>query len=148
MENSKIECGECRSGVVERIEGIQIWVRVNKSQCGTCSIAGQCLAAMDGGTDLIQTRAVVLVEVGQQVSLGTLAKSEIKIACTLYLLPAICLILGAALGQEVADLAGIDPTLPSAAMALGGAGLAWFPAWLLARRKDDFPVIIEVVQED
>jgi positive regulator of sigma E activity len=133
---------ECRLGTVVAAGDGLARVRVNKLSCAGCEIAGACLASMDGGEDVVVARDPLGVSIGDRVEIGIGPASEVKIACTLYLVPAICLILGVAAGGWGAGHLGLDPTLGSLLFGLLLAALSLWPARRYARRAGVVPVVL------
>ncbi|MFH1531208.1 MAG: SoxR reducing system RseC family protein [Pseudomonadota bacterium] len=134
--------GECRLGTVVSAEDGFARVQVQKVSCAGCEIAGACLASMDGGQDYVVARDPIGVAPGDRVEIGISAASEVKIACTLYLVPAICLTLGVAAGGWGAGQLGLDPTTGSLLIGLLSAALSLVPARRYARRIGVVPVVL------
>lgn len=133
---------ECRMGTVLSTGNGLARVTVSKIACAGCGVAGACLASMDGGQDEVVARDPLGVSVGDCVEIGITPAAEIKIAFTLYLVPAICLILGVAAGGWGAARAGLEPTLGSLVTGVLFSGLSLWPARRLARRFGVVPVIL------
>lgn len=133
---------DCRLGTVVAAEDGVAHVRINKLSCAGCEIAGACLASMDGGEDVVLARDPLGVGIGDRVEIGIGPVSEVKIACTLYLVPAICLILGVAAGGWGAGHLDLDPTIGSLLIGLLSAALSLWPARRYARRVGVVPVVL------
>ena len=133
---------DCRLGTVVSIEGGSARVRVNKVSCDGCEIAGACLTSMEGGQDDVVAKDPLGVSPGDRVEIGIAPASEVIIACTLYLVPAICLILGVAAGGWGAGRLDLDPTLGSLLVGLLSAALSLWPARRYARRAGVVPVVL------
>jgi len=132
----------CRVGTVVSAEAGSALVRVGKVSCAGCEIAGACLASMDGGVDDVTARDPLGVSPGDRVEIGIAPASEVIIACTLYLVPAICLIMGVAAGGWGAAWLGLDSTIGSLVLGLLSAALSLWPARRYAGRAGVVPVIL------
>lgn len=118
------------NGIVERLEGDLALVRTERrSTCGGCRASGSC------GTSLLDRmlgrRAVLLraenragANAGDQVVVGVDESTLLRAAVLAYLLPMLALIVGAVLGQTLADLTGLASQLPALAGAAGAFALA------------------------
>jgi len=133
---------ECRMGTVVSSGDGAARVLVGKLSCGGCGIAGACLASMDGGDDLVDARDPLGVSPGDLVVIGITPASEVKIACALYLFPAICLILGVATGGWGLGRLGLESTLGSLAVGLLFVALSLWPARRYARWAGVVPVVL------
>ena len=133
---------ECRVGTVVSSGDGTALVRVGKLSCGGCGISGACLASMDGGDDVVDARDPLGVSPGDRVEIGIAPASEVRIACSLYLFPALCLILGVATGGWGAGRIGLSSTLGSLGVGLLFAALSLWPARRYARRVGVVPVVL------
>lgn len=133
---------DCRFGTVVSTDEGTARVRVSKVSCAGCEIAGACLASMDSGEDVVIARDPLGVSAGDRVEIGIAPASEVQIACTLYLVPAICLIFGVAVGGWIGGLTDLDPTIASLLIGLFAAALSLWPARRFARRAGVVPVVL------
>jgi len=118
------------------------WVQVEcrrKSACGHCHQQESCgvgslAKSMPGRPQLRELARVAEVRVGQQVRIGIPEKSLLKSALLVYMLPLLCLLLGALAGKWLSAVWHIAEELPEILGALLGGGLGFLLAKLGARQ--------------
>jgi sigma-E factor negative regulatory protein RseC len=100
--------------------------------CDGCSSHGTC-KALGGGKEMeVEALNTALARPGDQVLLTLKDQSLLKLSFLVYMFPVLALILGAALGQKVADFFSIDSEMSSF-----GLGTLFFAlAFVLVRIKD------------
>ena len=118
--------------------------------CGSCEVKGAC-QALGGQTqdlELIMANNVA-AEVGDIVQLTMAETAIVKASAILYLIPAVCLMLGAAAGYHIAENIGWSPDPVSAAGSLAGllAGLiiSWVISKQVAGKKAFMPRLTAVI---
>lgn len=113
------------AGIVSAaFEDGRIEVRIRRAEaCGSCEARGACGMLGGGAEDITLTVENTLgAEVGDEVLLGLSEVAVIKASATVYLIPAINLILGGLIGVGVADFLRADKD--AAALLGAAAGLA------------------------
>jgi sigma-E factor negative regulatory protein RseC len=137
-------------GIVIKTNSRAAWVKTVKSgNCAGCSARGSCHAM--GGEDEMAVKAIneAGARVGDQIVLSIKTSSLLKATFLLYVFPILLLIIGAAVGQEMAPKFDFNPSGLSAIM-----GLTFFFAALLiikttanklARKNEYRPKIIKIL---
>jgi sigma-E factor negative regulatory protein RseC len=137
-------------GIVIKTNSRAAWVKTVKSgNCAGCSARGSCHAM--GGEDEMAVKAIneAGARVGDQIVLSIKTSSLLKATFLLYVFPILLLIIGAAVGQEMAPKFDFNPSGLSAIM-----GFTFFFAALLiikttanklARKNEYRPKIIKIL---
>ena len=137
-------------GIVIKTDSRTAWVKTVKSgNCAGCSARGSCHAL--GGDDKMEVRAIneAGAKVGDRIVLSFKTSSLLKATFLLYVFPILLLIMGAAVGQEVAPTLNFNPSGLSAIM-----GFTFFFASLLiiktsanrlAKKNEYRPKITKVI---
>ncbi len=114
-------------GIVIKTDSRSAWVKTVKSgNCAGCTARGSCHTM--GGDDKMEVRAIneVGAKVGDRIVLSFKTSSLLKASFLLYVFPILLLIVGAAIGQEMAPRFDFNPSGLSAIM-----GFAFFFVALL-----------------
>lgn len=91
------------------------WVKTSRSsECQSCSAHGSCEGAKEHEVEVMNP---VGARQGDSVIIAIQTGSMIKLSALLYLFPVFCMILGAALGSQLAPDYGVDESALSAFMA-------------------------------
>ncbi|WP_432463572.1 SoxR reducing system RseC family protein [Agarivorans sp. QJM3NY_33] len=90
--------------VVALEQGYAVVECVSKSACGSCGSAEHCgnssiAKAFPHRVHRLSVKLTEEVQVGEQIDLGLNAKNMLTSALLIYLVPLLCLIVGAGLGQ-------------------------------------------------
>jgi len=137
-------------GIVIKADSRAAWVKTVKSgSCAGCSARGSCHAM--GGDDEMEVKAIneAGARVGDRIVLSFKTSSLLKATFLLYVFPILLLIIGAAVGQEMAAKFDFNPSGFSAIM-----GFTFFFAALLiikitanklARKNEYRPKIIKII---
>jgi len=137
-------------GIVIKTDSRAAWVKTVKSgNCAGCSARGSCHAP--GGDDEMEVKVIneAGAKVGDRIVLSFKTSSLLKATFLLYVFPILLLIIGAAVGQEIAPKFDFNPSGLSAIM-----GFAFFFAALLiikatanklARKNEYRPKIIKIL---
>ena len=137
-------------GIVVKTHSNTAWVKTVKSgNCAGCSARGSCNAM--GGDNEMEVKAIneAGAKLGDRIVLSFKTSSLLKASFLLYVFPILLLILGAALGQEIAAQFDLNPSGFSAIM-----GFAFFFAALLiikttanklAQKNDYRPKITKIL---
>jgi sigma-E factor negative regulatory protein RseC len=115
-------------GVILRTDsGGSAWVKtVRSNACEGCSAQGSC-HAMSGGQDMeVKALNVAGARVGDRIVLSFETPALLKATFLIYVFPIILLIVGAALGQMLAPIIGLNPSALSILL-----GFAFFFAALI-----------------
>ncbi len=147
--NQKTPSESCRSGRVLETQGGRVLVRVEPSTaCSGCALGGACGGRSKKTTETLWARDPIGALPGQRVELSVEPRREVEIACLLYLLPAISLVLGAALGQFAAGWLGLAPEYLAPVLALVCAASSLLLGRAYAARKGDLVIVAAVMRED
>lgn len=114
-------------GIVIKTDSKAAWVKTVKSgDCAGCSAKGSCHAS--GGDAEMEVKAIneAGAKVGDRIVLSFKTSSLLKASFLLYVFPILLLIVGAAIGQEMAPKFDFNPSGFSAIM-----GFSFFFASLL-----------------
>jgi len=138
-------------GIVIRTESRAAWVKTVKSgSCKGCSARGSCHSLGSSNQMEVKALNVAGAKVGDQIVLNLETSSLLKVTFLLYVFPILLLIMGAAVGQEIASLIGFNPSGLSAIL-----GFSFFFAALLiikikanklAKRNAYRPKIIKILK--
>ena len=140
-------------GIVIKTDSRAAWVKTVKSgNCAGCSARGSCHTM--GGEDEMAVKAIneAGARVGDQIVLSFKTSSLLKATFLLYVFPILLLIIGAAVGQELAPNFDFNPSGFSAIM-----GFTFFFAALLiikttanklARKNEYRPKIIKILNSN
>ncbi|MGD8290132.1 MAG: SoxR reducing system RseC family protein [Desulfobacterales bacterium] len=137
-------------GIVIKTDSGAAWVKTVKSgNCAGCSARGSCHSM--GGNDQMEVKAIneVGAKVGDRIILSFETSSLLKASFLLYVFPILLLIVGAAIGQEIAPRFDFNPSGLSAIM-----GFSFFFAALLiikttadklAKKNEYRPKVIKIL---
>jgi sigma-E factor negative regulatory protein RseC len=119
-------------GVVIKADAQTAWIKTTKTgACSECSAKSSC-HTMGGGKDM-EVKAIndIGAVIGDRVVIGFETSSLLKASFLIYIFPVLGLIVGAAVGQEMAPMIGLNGAAASPL-----AGLLFFSlAFLIIRRK-------------
>ena len=118
-------------GIVVRTDSQAAWVKtVKSSSCKGCTARGSCHSL--GSNDEMEVKAlnVVGAKVGDQIVLNLETSSLLKVTFLLYVFPILLLIVGAAIGQEIAPVFEVNPSGLSVIL-----GFSFFFAAILIIKK-------------
>jgi sigma-E factor negative regulatory protein RseC len=137
-------------GIVIKIDSRTAWVKTFKSgNCAGCSARGSCNTM--GGDNEMEVKAIneAGAKLGDRIVLSFKTSSLLKASFLLYVFPILLLIVGAAIGQEIAPKFDFNPSGFSAIM-----GFTFFFVALLiikttanklAKKNDYRPKIIKIL---
>ena len=111
------------------------WVKTTSSSaCESCSSKHACHA--EGGGKEMEVEAINTADarVGDRIVLNIKTASLVKATFLLYVFPILAMIAGAALGQVVASMRGVDPSGLSALTGFLFFGLAFIVIRITGRR--------------
>ncbi len=147
--NEKKPIESCRSGRVLERRGGRVLVRVEPSTaCSGCALGGACGGRSGKVPETLWAKDPLGALPGQRVELAVEPRREVEIACLLYLLPAISLVLGAALGQLAGAWLGLAPEYLAPVLALVCAATSLLLGRAYAARKGDLVIVAAVMRED
>ena len=120
-------------GMVKRTMGNKAWVVTKRSEmCEACASHGAC-KTLGGGKEMeVEAINEAQARPGDLVLLTLEDQSLVKLSFLVYLFPILALIAGAALGQKLAPILGINLDLSSFGLGITFFGLAF----VLVRIKD------------
>ena len=145
------ECHET-AAVTKILSDNRVQVVVQRSEaCGACSAKGAC-QALGGQTKdfFLELDNPLGAHEGDTVRLTISESAVIKASAILYLLPALCLIGFALLGNAMSSRLSVSSDGGAVIGALAGLGIGFFATWAMARRAEKdrriVPVITSVVK--
>ncbi len=129
------EVGEVRPG--------QALVQTQRGAgCERCRARGGC-SHLGGGRDARGWVAGPLgVRVGDRVVVAVPEGTALRASVLVYLVPALCLMLGAFLGDRLAPVWGVPRDLGAAGLGLGGMVLAFLGVRLFGGRRIPGPTVV------
>lgn len=136
-------------GIVVRTGAGTAWVRTQKSSaCEGCSAQGSCTAV---GDDMeVEALNSAGARVGDRIVVTFATSPLLKATFLIYVMPIICLLVGAAAGLRLAPVLGVGPSAASAATGFlfffAAAFVVKAQANRLARRDDYRPRITRVLR--
>ena len=105
-------------GTIVELKGRQLAVVLcqKQSACKHCPSSGACQIGDDGKSMLVESFNQIGADVGDKVKVVTSTKHFLQSSFMLYIVPVIGLLIGAIVGQAIADNTdiGIDPPLLAA----------------------------------
>ena len=120
------------NGIVEKISKGKALVRIQKSSaCAGCTARDSCEVTADKQV-LIEVSNSVNAEPGNLVEISIPAGTLLKLSLIIYMIPVICLIIGAFAGGIWAQSSGTESSLG----AISGAAIAIAASFLVIRRLD------------
>jgi sigma-E factor negative regulatory protein RseC len=137
-------------GIVIKTSSSAAWVKTIKTgACKGCSARGACHSV--GNSDQMEVKAIneAGAKVGDRIVLLFETASLLKATFLLYVFPILLLIIGAAIGQEMAPHIGFNPSGLSAL-----TGFSFFVAAVMiiktrankmARKKEYHPKIVKII---
>ncbi|MBM4356001.1 MAG: SoxR reducing system RseC family protein [Deltaproteobacteria bacterium] len=140
----------CMAGVVVAQTGGVVTVRVEREGCDHCAEHQRCsMAAARPENALLEARNVAGARIGQRVMVAQSAGLHVRNACFLFVIPSICALIGAGVGQEwLAARLEADAVVVAAVGGLVALALGFIPAILASRRIDSLPLATEIIGEE
>ena len=132
--------------------GDRVQVTVERAEaCGRCEARGACKVLGGEKKDLVlEVDNAVGAGVGDRVRLSIEEAAVVTASTVLYLVPALGIILGAAVGYLLAGRLGTGPDDTAVIGALAGLVLGLLASWLIGRRLSRgtrfVPVLTEVTE--
>jgi sigma-E factor negative regulatory protein RseC len=137
--------------VARLVDARQAIVTATRSEaCSTCSSRGMC-TSLGGEVTTTEVQAIndIGARPGDRVSVGLAGSSIVRAAGLLYFFPAIALIGGALIGQQISAGRGANPDAGAALGAACALGLSLVLVALvgrkLARRREFIPRITAIL---
>jgi len=137
-------------GIVIKIDSGEAWVKtVRSGNCAGCSARGSCHSM--GADDQVEVKAIneADAKVGDRIVLSFKASSLLKATFLLYVFPILLLIIGAAVGQEMAATFDFNPSGFSAILGFvfffGALLIIKTTANKLARKTEYRPKVIKIL---
>ncbi|PLX98462.1 MAG: hypothetical protein C0623_12370 [Desulfuromonas sp.] len=120
------------------------------SFCENCAAEGVCHVGEDNSSKAVEVHNRLNAGIGDRVRIATTTRSFLQSSFLLYIVPLVCLVVGAIAGQLLAEnlISGSDPDLLAAI-----SGTTFMTASFIALRfasryltKEEYmPVIVEIV---
>ncbi len=134
--------------VTELGAGATAWVKTTRSSaCKACSAANTCRTVGDHRVVEAENRAQA--QVGDHIVLDFQSAALLKATFLIYLLPILCLLVGAALGQILGLNLGLNPSVSSAIVGGGffvaALGYMKLTADRMARKSAYKPKITRII---
>ncbi len=122
------------NGIITRVNSTMAWVKTNRSgACESCSTKDSCGTA-NSQKDLIFTvKNTLNVKEGDHVVVGLETRPMLYLTFLLYVFPIILLIIGAVIGNSLAQTVQMNPSILSMLVGFSFFGLAFF----FIRKKHD-----------
>ena len=119
-------------GIVFKTDATTAWIKTTKTgACESCSARGSC-HTMGGGKEMeVQAVNVAGADIGDRVVIGFQTRSLLKASFLLYVFPILGLIAGAAIGNGVGPVIGLNASATSPTVGF----LFFFLAFLFVRQK-------------
>ena len=109
-------------GTIVELKGKQIAVVLcrRQSACDHCPSSGACQLGSDGEAMLVEAFNGIGAQISDRVRVVTQTKHFLQSSFVLYIVPIIGLLIGAFLGQAIAEMTsvGLDPSLLSAILGI------------------------------
>ena len=137
-------------GIVVKTEAGAAWVKTIKSgACEGCSARGSCHSMSDRGEMEVKAINEAGARVGDRIILSFETSSLLKASFLIYVFPILLLILGAAIGQEMAPYLNFDPSGFSAVIGfsffIAAVLIMKFKANSLSKKNEYRPKVIKVL---
>lgn len=132
IESSAIrEDLECRTGVVEAVEGEQITVRiVREKSCNACASKAQC-GALFGTDTTLQITADPVFEKGDTVEIGLNPSAILSASTLFFVLPVVLFLIGVVGGYSMSPLLSMDRQWTGFIGGVVLMGLGFLGVWLM-----------------
>jgi len=138
-------------GTIVELKGKQVAVVLcrRNSACDHCPSSGACQMGDDSESMLVEAFNQIGAEVSDRVKVVTSTKHFLQSSFMLYIVPVIGLLIGAFIGQAIAELTdiGIDPSLLSAILGvafMAGTFLIIKLSTQVLKREIFMPRIVEI----
>lgn len=137
-------------GIVVKTEAGAAWVKTIKSgSCEGCSARGSCHSLSDRGEMEVEAINEAGANVGDRIILSFETSSLLKATFLIYVFPILLLILGAAIGQEMAPYLNFNPSGFSAVIGFSfftaAVLVVKFKANNLSKKNEYRPKVIKVL---
>lgn len=137
-------------GIVTRLEAETAWVKTSRtSACKACTSRKSCQMAENGQEMEVPARNDANAKVGDRILLCVESSALLKISFLLYIFPVLLMLLGAVMGEKIAPLFGVDPSLFSALLGFSSFGAAFVLIRLthvrMARKECYRPRIVRIL---
>jgi sigma-E factor negative regulatory protein RseC len=122
-------------GIVTQASDAMAWIKTNRTAtCQGCTAKDSCGTMHRGQEMMVEVPNTIGVQPGDYVVIGIETKPVMLLTFLVYVVPIICLVTGALLGDAVAPLIRINPSF--LAMVLGFS--AFGAAFVVLHKKSDF----------
>ena len=138
-------------GIVIKIDSATAWVKTTKTHaCKACAARSSC-NVMGGGKEMeVEAINYAGAKVGEKVVLSFETSPLLKAIFLIYMLPILIMIAGAFIGQKMAPLVNLNPSILSAIIAFLFFGLTMIfvrsMANKLAKRDEYRPKVIKIIK--
>ena len=152
MKRSKVYMNESEGIVKEVRDKKALVITDRQTMCSQCMARGYCEMLGGGKEMLSETINPIGAKVGDMVRIGIPAGIVTKASMVVYMIPAIGLVGGAALGNYFGKLYGTDLNLSTLIGSLAGIGVSMIFVRLLSNtlsKKPSYqPEIIKIINPD
>ncbi|MFH2093556.1 MAG: SoxR reducing system RseC family protein [Pseudomonadota bacterium] len=115
------------NGVVTQTDSAMAYVKTIRSgACESCSSKNSCGTANSQKEQIVIVKNTLNVEKGDHVIIGLNTRPILFLTFLLYVFPIILLIIGAVIGNNMASLVHMDPSLLSMLIGFSFFGLAFY----------------------
>lgn len=139
-------------GIVTKIDSTTAWVKTTKTHaCKSCAARGSC-NVLGGGKEMeVEAINYAGAKIGEKVVLSFETSPLLKAIFLIYVLPILIMIAGAFIGQKMAPLVNLNPSILSAIIAFLFFGLTIIfvrsMANKLAKRDEYQPKVIRILKQ-
>ncbi|MCA1785703.1 MAG: SoxR reducing system RseC family protein [Desulfobacteraceae bacterium] len=134
-------------GIVTRATPAMAWIKTNRTAtCGGCTAKDSCGTMHRGQEMMVEVPNTIGVTPGDSVVIGIETKPVMLLTFLVYVVPIICLVIGALAGDAVSPLIGINPSFSAMVLGFSAFGAAFFvlhkKSAALDQKKGYKPVLI------
>ncbi len=123
-------------GIVTRATSAMAWVKTNRTAtCEGCTAKASCGTMHRGQEMTVEVPNTIGVQPGDSVIIGIETKPVMLLTFLVYVVPIICLVTGALVGDAVAPLIGINTSFSAMVLGFSAFGTAFF---VLHKKSDVF----------
>jgi sigma-E factor negative regulatory protein RseC len=114
-------------GIVTRLDSETAWVKTSRtSACKACASRDSCQMAENGQEMEVEAINAANARVGDKILLNVESSALLKVSFLLYIFPVLLMLAGAIIGEKIAPVVGVDPSLLSALLGFVSFGVAFF----------------------
>lgn len=115
------------NGIVTQANKSSAWVKTSRTgACESCSTKDSCSTAKSMKEQIVVVQNTLNVKSGDRVVIGLETKSILFLTFLLYIFPIILLVIGAIIGNSIAPLFELNPSITSMISGFSFFGLAFY----------------------